>query len=480
MASNKIKNSFFSKFQDLSIFDAGLFNLLLPAQIGYAKSYEFDYSFSKKPPWEFIPFAHYKRIISKLKCLSKKPDFDLSQLANRPYFFYMPHKFLCSNGKYIPIYHHKFIEQFGRENSILCLMFYPNEIDIDYDFKRPEMCWDEAQAQPFDKDDTDLLRGITKVIKKIRTHPKVTEREYRFMHVAMQMFWLDFRYWKYIIGKLNPKVGFVLGTYRHEDIIAAFKYWKIPIVETQHVIKLPSDFYIAYPESVKSIRHKALFLDKVFVFGQYWKDQILKGHEYTDDQIENLGFYLHNKDEGVDIAEGLGINKNQNKIVCIVSQPPARDELHKYIDWLADDITSKKLAAQIIIKLHPSDSVNCYDSLKKKHNCIHVVGYHSSILDVFAASDVCVGIYSLSLYEATMYNLPIYILNVEKYKHYIDDIIDSGVATLMKGFENPLLTDDLKTDYDSSYYYQEYNPTIIKELCEKIVMGREQQETVHH
>ena len=65
-----------------------------------------------------------------------------------------------------------------------------------------------------------------------------------------------------------------------EALIAALRDLGIKSVEIQHGLISASDYYYVYSEKLKPGLEKALFPDTIGLYGQYWKNILLRGAEW--------------------------------------------------------------------------------------------------------------------------------------------------------------------------------------------------------
>jgi hypothetical protein len=107
---------------------------------------------------------------------------------------------------------------------------------------------------------------------------------------------------------------------------------------------------------------------------------------------------------------------------------------------------------KILVKTHPLEKQEHYAILNQTEG-IKLVNYPLPIL--FKKVQLQVTIYSTTLFDGARASVPGFALYNERFKDYINEIVQSGVAFPLAAQENPVdLLEKMKVA-DSNYYYSD-------------------------
>ena len=192
----------------------------------------------------------------------------------------------------------------------------------------------------------------------------------------------------------------------------------IYVIELQHGTMAKN--HIAYHyESDGNIKNLP---DEILFFSDYWKNMVKlpsnvelvsTGFPYFETQKEKYPSKLHTKQTILFISQGtIGVYLSQFAV-----------ELFSKID---------KNKYKIMYKLHPGEYFEWekrYPWLKQSE--VNVIDDNSrSIYELFAVSDIQIGVYSTALYEGLGYYLDTYIYGVGEYEE-MEKVIENGYGKLV-------------------------------------------------
>ncbi|MCC6252117.1 MAG: hypothetical protein IT238_06605 [Bacteroidia bacterium] len=295
-----------------------------------------------------------------------------------------------------------------------------------------------------------LIREINITYNNIVKSNYFNQKDLENIAFAFQNFFNKYKVWSRFLSFVNPQTAFCIVHYHNEGKILALKRKGINVTELQHGLISTKDVFYVFPPMTSSIINIALFADEIWVYGQYWKTVLEKGVEYVN-KIKVAGYYLYDSFEGYNqILDEIDNFAEGNKIILVTTQTTLHQPFNDYIIWLANDIAQKKLPYKIIVKNHPLEKAEHYQILNDLKN---VKIYNYPLLVLFKKSQIHVSIYSTTLFDGVRAGVPGFALYNEQYKDYIEEIIQSGVATLLQIKENPIeKLGNIKTAHPDYYY----------------------------
>jgi len=226
----------------------------------------------------------------------------------------------------------------------------------------------------------------------------------------------------------------------------------------QHGLIATKDIFYVFPEVTKSIIHKALFADRILVFGEYWKSVLEKGVEYSSEKIEKIGYYLYDDFNGFDeIKDSINKFADGKKIILITTQTSLHDYFATYIKWLANDINTNKLPYKIIVKNHPLEKPEHYKVLEGIAN-VKIMNCPLPLL--FKQSSLHISIYSTTLFDGVRYGITGYALDVAQCSDYVNELVASGVAKKIGLNQNPTSLEAISSSLDGQYFYEQFENSV--------------------
>lgn len=207
-----------------------------------------------------------------------------------------------------------------------------------------------------------------------------------------------------LIDSINPKIVIFnyWPTIFKTLLINICKEKKIPTVELQHGT-------ITYDDPVE---HKCHNIEKCYNICEYL---LTFGEKHIDlnylttkkENIIEVGYpFLEKKaKQYYDLPEELESN---NKYILIMSQTALGEQLSKFASELADLLRDMK-EYKIIFKFHPNEINKNYSCLNKE-NIVQIKYKGSEIYKYQRFAEAQVGVYSTSIYEGLMFDLPTFIL----------------------------------------------------------------------
>ena len=432
MKKPEITQRFFEAFDDPKVFDCGEFNLLKVAQdalkrkVGEKPQGIFKTHFDKnKTTLQLIYTLKFKR---KDKSAREKLLQKLNANSNKKIGAIVPERYTqTEDGEMVHTYLGRFFEQVPREDFFLAYAAKPKIKAL-----IPETFYEEIfqafEADIPDRNEWKLIRNLQQCYKRVRKETRFSEEELRDIKVGMDEFWKNYRVWEKVFRHLRLEKALIIPGYQTENIIAALRINGVYVIEPQHGMITTSSHFHVYPQIVRPVRKKALFADEEWVFGEFWKEQLLKGAEFDESQVKILGdYFIRNTTETSDNKEKLNAFKSRfEKLVLIGTQTNRHPYFIEYVKFLAPLYLKKRPEVGIVVKPHPIEKQDVYKSISDFDN---VFFCHMNLDYLYQHCDTYLSMYSNTLYEASKHrHLKLFALSVPEWSELVEDVVKSGVA----------------------------------------------------
>ncbi len=264
----------------------------------------------------------------------------------------------------------------------------------------------------------------------INRRDQITDRDIATFYVA-RFFW----YWLFRI--LRPSSIRLFVWYGKEPIIAAAKSLGIEVADVQHGIIYKSHPLYKIDQANHLDGSDYLLPDKCFVYGEYWKSQLVKAG-WKAEKILVIGYFL-------DIAR----YKSQfirQPYVLYTSQPNNSHPIISHIKSIQNEVRSRGM--QVIISKHPSEPNNTYDDILS--DMVQIFDECDSY-DLLRHCSVHVSVSSTLLWEAMLFGKSNYLLDYGREAiDLLSDFLEFGYGRCLDKGEFPepfLLPKDRSVDY---------------------------------
>ncbi|HPQ09057.1 MAG TPA: hypothetical protein PK995_07490 [Bacteroidia bacterium] len=485
------KNKFNTLIGNPTLFNCNDFNIIKLFQYAIFR----EHGFNARPFWKLPNFLiNFIFFIKRLK-LKRNYKFDRKILAKKdasifigdtdrytnPYNvkFLSKHVTLVSPdiiGKInvldtIKSKYYENIKNYLKSNNKSFVTFNTTQLfsPLDYDLNLKDI-YPFLSILPLNEDDKKFLFHIRKTYKKIISEISLSKEKKKILEEIIQIFWQEYRTYRYILDFYsNLKLAFVIPHYQKEGLIYALKKRGIKVIELQHGLIAEEDMFYVYNKNIIPVKEKALFADEIWTYGQYWKSVLLKGNEYSEEQIKVFGYYLYYPKEFSKEFQNFQaqLSQNYSYIIFATAQKNLEHHLAEYINFLAKDMKQKNQSAAIVIKPHPSATQDISNFIDKSFSNIYIVNYPLEWL--FQISNAHFSIYSTTLFDALMFNIKHnFALNHPLFSDYVEGITQKGVAKKLELNENILdkinntTSKDDNHNLDPSYFYAPVNYELLK------------------
>lgn len=424
------KNVFFERFKDPEIFQSGNWNLLRVIQSAlYARLSERNKK--KNAKILFLAPVWVQQLYLNLKAFRKYKELPVIS-SQQKYLLICPIRFIKDpdSGKEKNIYIEKLLSYLGRQ---YCHIHYRSSLtattSIEFDSILPDWLSLSIRFSEFDSECVKMLREIYhQIIHAAALQPD----DHVEIQLAFENFWREARLYYSVLKNSPVKTAFIYPAYQNEALVYALRKAGIRIIELQHgVISKGANFYV-YPAIVNKVKGDKLLPDEIWVWGNYWKNVLLKGAEFKKEQIKVAGDFIsrpaypQESDQKEKILLIALSSNTQAVFIPYIKQLEKQLRLHP--DW------------RIQIKLHPGDPNNqvyldAFGSLEK----IELVGKQINIAECLRKASIQISIYSNTLFEAIGTGTLNFCLDVDaKFKGFVDDVVAAGVAYLLQPAEDPI------------------------------------------
>lgn len=274
---------------------------------------------------------------------------------------------------------------------------------------------------------------IRTIIRSLQHSNKFTSSECEYIEGCLHVFFEDyFRFYRIFQNQTQVKSVFFCVHYHQEGLIAALRDLGIKSVEIQHGLISASDYYYVYSKQLSAGLKDALFPDIIGLYGQYWKNILLRGAEWKPEQLCVFGDYLPRTEK-----KYLPPFQKENWIF-IGAQKNVDKEYVDYILQLRKHVAEKHPDWKIVAKLHPIEkNPQAYHAIADQY--IQIVGNESSLDELLSKSKIQISIYSTTFYDALGFDVVNYsIQHYSPFSAYAAEAVQEGVAEPIAFEEDPI------------------------------------------
>ena len=423
------KKDFYNRIGDGSLFDCGQVNLLKVVLDGLHVRY------ADKGPVNTPLFgslgAHKRFLFLRRTKMRLKGEAAKAQALHAQLLQARGKEFLVvdlsgrfvldDSGRPRSLYYDRVLQALGRSRSFFVLESGKTP-QFPFDLHYPRISrW--LQQQAMSAEDQTLRQQLRDTYSRISGSGIFSARELANIRVAFQLFFDYYRAWYAIVAALRPRVLVFDQHYHREGLLLAMKRQGVHTVELQHGLIAEEDIF---PDAVRGVIRRALFADRILVYGEFLKQRLLKGCEYPEQRIGTIGYYhFESTQEDSALRERLQKFKGADQLLLVTTQT----NLHSYfiacVEGLAKDIAAKKLPWKIVVKPHPAEKKGIYDQLEA-FDSVKIVD--ANLEQLFPLSDLHLSIYSTTLFDAIRFGVKSYAVYIPEYGDYVDAMIAAGVA----------------------------------------------------
>ena len=445
----EFKTNFYKTFSNLEELNCQDFNLLKVVLDGLKVNY-----FQKNNLNDFIfKPLFYQKIILLIKSLKETKKSIPKNKAN--YLLFDNGKCIVdSDGKEHSYYLNNIEQELSKEN---CFTIFQTNNHFK---KEGSLMLSDIQNhfgnQKYSKIEVELIFALRSTFSNITKKYNLDKIDLLNIKTAFNNFFLQYCLFNRFFKISNFTHCFFDQHYHREGFILAQKRNNIQSIELQHGLIAEQDIFYVFPKPIEAIRERALFPDKLFCYGQYWINVVKKGYEFSHEQLDIIGLYQYIKSDITD-NEKLALDRflQNQQFILITTQTFLHKEFIDYINFLSNDLINKKSSLKIIVKNHPSEKLELYESINKLINC---KVFNVNVEYLLKNCTYHVSIYSTTLYDALKYDCINYALKVESCIDYVLNIINDGIALPLNPDQSLLdVSANEKSVINSKFFYEDFN-----------------------
>jgi len=305
-----------------------------------------------------------------------------------------------------------------------------------------------------------FLKDLNTCFLRLQTETRFDEESLRHIRTGFDEFWRKYRAFRKYFSNFDFTKALLIPGYHSEHVIAALQSLNVEVIELQHgVITTASHFY-CYPKKIQPVSRKALFANQVWLFGSFWKEELLKGYEYEASQLHVIGDYFVRSTHPPEDMKPLESFEQRFKIRILVGTQKKR---HKVFNDLICNLSEKYKAQRpdvgIVVKRHPAESEDLYSSLRQLPN---VLLSDANLDFLYPRCNVYISMYSNTIFEAArVAQLKKFVLESPDTIDFVNGVVSTGVATRIKPGDDPLEMDYEVLSTPSEAFFQ---PEISQDL----------------
>lgn len=270
------------------------------------------------------------------------------------------------------------------------------------------------------------LKGV---LNKIRRAKVLSNSEFQYVESAFFVFFESFRRWHCLLNEVRPKTLVIIMHYHSEGCIAAAKILGIKTIELQHGLISKQDLYYVYPPRYRFAVFKGIFPNEIWLFGNFWKEVLLKGSESEFMKPVVIGSFT--KDSEVKLGK---IQKENRVLLC--AQTNLSEPYIRWIRFMREYVLPNHLDWKLIVKLHPLESEED-KYLKEANERVEILPIFASLSEELTRAKIQVSIYSTTFFDALGLEVRNYSLNEIGFSSdYASEMIELRVAEPLKNTED--------------------------------------------
>lgn len=236
-------------------------------------------------------------------------------------------------------------------------------------------------------------------------------------------FIVRFRLWILLLKMLKPKRVAVFVWYGKEPLIAACKQLGIEVLDLQHGIIYEEHPIYNILDGKNVIGSDFLLPDKCLVYGEYWRQHLLKSGWDTG-KVRVVGYFL-------DVIPAFD-KADDVPYLLYTSQPHTNQAILRHVRSIEHEIKCR--GWKILIAVHPSEKSSAYDEVLSEYVKISNLDAYDSIRNCVAH----VSVSSTLLWEAIIFEKPSYVLGYGREAvGLLSDLIGLGYAKILGEGEFP-------------------------------------------
>lgn len=462
MKKPAVSERFLHAFDDPDIFDCGDFNLIKVAQDALIREVGKNGNrllYFDKPKWFLQLYFRLKAARNGGVTSTVSPA-----IADKKLLAIIPPRFVPDEtGAPKLQYFHRFQQLLPREEIALVYLTSSGEPPVKPDFYLHQILQQIGSVFP-DDGEMKFLSELKRCYQTIATKSRFSQTELHHIKTGFEEFWRQYRALKLFFAGTKARKAIIIPGYYTEQTIAALKINGIEVIEVQHGVITPASHFYIYPPKIKEAAKKALFADRIWLFGEFWKQQLLKGSEFSADQMTIVGdYFLRQETPPSDPQQFEAFAAQFPRLLLIGTQTKRHPQFIELISGLSEKYLSDKTGCGIVLKPHPAEDPELYSAVTEQPN---VLLTDASLDFLYPRCDAYISMYSNTLFEATQFPaLAKYVLRTDETAALAEAVAASGVARILKPGDDPMKNTAPQAEApESRFFFAPFNEGLIRSL----------------
>ena len=242
-------------------------------------------------------------------------------------------------------------------------------------------------------------------------------------------FYAEFALYKFLWKLLKPQRVFIADGIPR-GVTAASRFYKIPVYEFQHgfISEKKADYIIA--GDFKACKNNMVVPDFILVFGQYFKDLLLKSGFWTEKEVKVIGSYPLDK-----ARKMVAFQMPEKEVIHVLwaTQPTTFADAKR----LLEDLVMKNTQGMIFyFKMHPLEPViqqEWYNNLANKYpDNFRSTPLNCNFFEALKEKHLLISFHSTVLLEAIALGYPVISITTEKFINGINDLVTTDVTNAIR------------------------------------------------
>ncbi|PKP62025.1 hypothetical protein CVT91_00915 [Candidatus Atribacteria bacterium HGW-Atribacteria-1] len=275
-----------------------------------------------------------------------------------------------------------------------------------------------------------------------------------------------------LLDHFSPKIIILTSGYTPSKRILTqcAKKKGIKVIEFQHAHIYPSHIAYHYCPRWYGIKKYLPISDKLLVFGEFYKEQLLFSEYWNDNDLIIVGNPFNY--DCINAGKNrplVNMRKKFKYIILVISQYPVINEIIKFLKGFHN-----YPEILFVIKTHPNYYIEEEKTYRNKLNIrgknLMIVS-QGNIFDYLFDCDVSIGIYSSGLIDSISMDVPACVIDTKDNYKLLYNLVRKKFLRNVKSLDDFVRI--VKSGYNKNHYhynkkiYQNYSPQKVTSLIEK-------------
>jgi UDP-N-acetylglucosamine 2-epimerase len=265
----------------------------------------------------------------------------------------------------------------------------------------------------------------------LRTEERLHHISFSYVKTVLQRFFWTKKVYTWLLRYLRP--DFVLvPNISHFALVAAAKECRIKTIELQHgFVASRSHVSYSWGEHVVKYKSRLPLADRFFVYGTYWKEQLMQKGFWQEEELRIIGSFR------IDNYRSIKQQRVKSDNMCTIVWTSQGIHTQDAIDFMVKFVAlaHKQVKYKLIVKLHPALETNKtpYEVGLQPDDYIQIYlgNEEPTTFELIAQADMHISISSTCHYEALALGVPTIILPLPTHENVLH-LYEDGHALLVR------------------------------------------------